>query len=126
MIRTYRMACCCALTLLLVTPAWSAKPKLVNAPPPPILLDDLSGNSASANAVSSRGQLLYENHCLSCHESVVHVRERRLVKSLAELQAQVTRWSSYQNLRWNKEDIGEVTRYLDERYYRQPDGSAKP
>ena len=112
------------IAMLLTLPAWAGK--LVYAPPPPVLLDDAPEKNAAKNAAphqpapteaASRGKLLYENHCLGCHESVVHVRERRQVKSLTEVQAQVARWSSYQNLRWNKEDVGEVVRYLNERYY---------
>lgn len=117
------------IAMLLTFPAWAGK--LVYAPPPPVLLDDAPEKNAAKNAApqqpaladttlavaASRGKLLYENHCLGCHESVVHVRERRQVKSLTELQAQVARWSAYQNLRWNKEDVGEVVRYLNERHY---------
>lgn len=113
------------IALLLTLPAWAGK--LVYAPPPPVLLDDAPEKYTTKNAApqppaptetESRGKLLYENHCMGCHESLVHVRERRLVKSLAELQAQVARWSSYQNLRWNKEDVGEVARYLNQHFYR--------
>lgn len=106
------------LALLLSTPVWAAKPKLVNAPPPPVLLDDLPEKTTPANTASSRGQLLYENHCLGCHESVLHVREHRLAKSLPELHAQVVRWSSYQNLRWNREELEDVVQYLNMRHYR--------
>jgi mono/diheme cytochrome c family protein len=66
----------------------------------------------------SRGQLLYENQCIACHESVVHIRSNRGVKSLPELQAAVARWATYAKPSWDSEEIEEVTRYLDSRYYK--------
>ena len=66
----------------------------------------------------TRGQMLYANHCTRGHESLVHIRDRRRAKSPAELRAQVIRWSDDAELRWKAEDIDEVTRHLDARYYR--------
>ena len=106
--------CAALLALFLAMPASAAK--LVPAPPPPVLLDD-ELPAGALQAKDPRGRLLYENHCMGCHESVIHVRDRRLAKTMAEVQAQVVRWSDYLNLRWNREDIGEVTRYLNDRYY---------
>ena len=67
---------------------------------------------------SPRGQLLYENHCMSCHESVVHIRTTKQTRSLQELRTRVVRWAEYQKLRWGKEEIDEVVKYLDTRYYK--------
>ncbi|BAU48753.1 hypothetical protein SVA_2203 [Sulfurifustis variabilis] len=65
-----------------------------------------------------RGQLLYENHCRGCHESVVHVRERRSARTLAALEGAVRRWVKAQGLGWDDEEIVEVTDFLNARYYK--------
>ncbi len=70
-----------------------------------------------ASADARRGQLLYENHCTACHESVVHVREDRKATSLAGIRKQVVRWSSELELEWGPEEIGSVVEFLNTRYY---------
>ena len=45
-----------------------------------ILLLLLYAIATSANP--ERGRLLYENHCRSCHESNVHIRQTQAAKSL--------------------------------------------
>jgi hypothetical protein len=64
-----------------------------------------------------RGQLLYENHCLSCHESVVHIRAGRRAKSLPEIRAWVMHWSGYLQLRWSREEVDDVVNHLNDHYY---------
>jgi mono/diheme cytochrome c family protein len=64
-----------------------------------------------------RGRLLYENHCQSCHESVVHVREQRQARALAEVYWQATRWAVEQRLEWRYPDVNDVVQYLNNRYY---------
>lgn len=73
----------------------------------------------SAEAVS-RGQLLYENHCIACHESVAHVRHDRRAKSYKALQDWVVRWSNQQQLGWSPGDIADVVDYLNRHYYNFP------
>ncbi len=73
---------------------------------------------AAYAAEMERGRLLYENHCLGCHESVVHVREQRRVQSALALRAEVAARAQAAGLRWTAEDIDDVVRYLDRRYYR--------
>ena len=68
--------------------------------------------------VLPRGQLLYENHCMSCHESVVHIRTKQQAKSLPELQAQVLHWAEYLQLRWGKEEVEDVVNHLNNQYYK--------
>jgi mono/diheme cytochrome c family protein len=68
--------------------------------------------------VPSRGQLLYENHCMACHESVVHIRTQQQVQSLSALRAQVLRWTAYMQLRWGKEEVEDVVDYLGRQYYK--------
>lgn len=68
--------------------------------------------------VPPRGQLLYENHCMSCHESVVHIRTRQQAKSLPELQARVIHWAAYLKLRWGTQEVEDVVRHLNNQYYK--------
>lgn len=65
-----------------------------------------------------RGQLLYENHCQSCHTSLVHIRERHSARSLEDVRQWTRRWSRELHLPWSAEDIDDVSRYLNARYYR--------
>lgn len=69
-------------------------------------------------AAGSRGELLYENHCQLCHTSVVHVRETRRARTLAELEHWVTHWSGEMNLSWGADEISDVVEYLNQRYYK--------
>jgi len=68
--------------------------------------------------VPPRGQMLYENHCMSCHESVVHIRGDQRSRSLAELRGRVSHWAGDLRLRWGKEEVEEVVTYLNDRYYK--------
>jgi mono/diheme cytochrome c family protein len=65
-----------------------------------------------------RGRLLYENHCTSCHESVVHIRQDRKARSLQEVTWQITRWAAVQNLDWRYDEVRDVLGYLNAHFYR--------
>jgi hypothetical protein len=65
-----------------------------------------------------RGQMLYENHCMSCHESVVHIRTRQDAKSLPQLRTRVQNWAGYLQLRWGKEEVEDVVDHLNSQYYK--------
>lgn len=67
-----------------------------------------------------RGQLLYENHCTSCHESTLHIRERRRARTLADLRGWAVHWSTYLKLNWGAEEVDDVVRYLNGKYYKYP------
>lgn len=73
--------------------------------------------SAQAPTSPARGELLYGTHCVSCHDAEVHWRDRRLAKDWESLRAQVRRWQANAGLRWSDEEIRDVTRYLNGRYY---------
>ena len=65
----------------------------------------------------SYGQLLYENHCLGCHESQMHIRSNTEVTSLAQLFAFVRIRSNNLDLKWKEEEITAVTLFLNQSYY---------
>lgn len=92
---------------------WAASPADVRTPPATPATD----RADSPVSVPTRGQMLYENHCLRCHASLVYTRESRRAQSPEELRAQVARWTRHERVNWSDEDVAEVTRYLDTRYY---------
>ena len=80
----------------------------------------LLSSSMPVSADAERGRLLYENHCSSCHTSTVHVREQRKSKSPVEVRAWILRWSGELKLNWREEELADVFRHLNNRYYKFP------
>jgi mono/diheme cytochrome c family protein len=77
------------------------------------------GTPAGAVA-QSRGELLYGTHCLACHNTQMHWREKKRVVDWPSLRAQVRRWQAADQLAWSDEDIEHVAHYLNELFYRLP------
>lgn len=89
-----------------------------------IVLFVLSANPANADAQPmrnpSRGELLYTTHCIACHSTRVHWRDKRLAKNWASLRAQVDHWQKFSGLAWGREDVAAVAQYLNALYYHYP------
>ena len=68
----------------------------------------------------SRGELLYSTHCIACHSTQLHWRDRKLATDWAHLKAEVNRWQKTTGLQWRDDDVTEVARYLNTRYYHFP------
>ena len=66
----------------------------------------------------TRGELLYNNHCIECHTSQMHWRERRQARDWPSLRGQVWRWQAAAGLQWSEADVTEVARHLDNTIYR--------
>jgi hypothetical protein len=71
----------------------------------------------AAPAPKSRGELLYSTHCVACHTSQIHWREKKLATDWGRLTAQVRRWQANGGLNWTDDDITDVARYLNDLYY---------
>jgi len=65
----------------------------------------------------SRGELLYSTHCISCHTTEMHWRDKRSANNWPSLKAQVRRWQEAASLAWSDGDILDVSRYLNESTY---------
>ena len=65
----------------------------------------------------SRGELLYRNHCIECHNQQIHWREARIAKDTIGIKQQVTRWQDAIGVQWTEEEINDVSRYLNRTYY---------
>ena len=77
--------------------------------------------SAPARPVDlERGQVLYENHCRMCHESIAFKRQDKIARNYDEVRAQVARWQTNTSLRWSAEDIENVASYVARTYYKIP------
>jgi mono/diheme cytochrome c family protein len=67
-----------------------------------------------------RGELLYNTHCVACHSTQMHWRDKRQVVDWPSLRAQVRLWQATGLLAWDETDIDQVARYLNDTYYRYP------
>ena len=74
--------------------------------------------SAQPAMTASRGELLYATHCVACHTTEVHWRQKKLAVDWMSLNQQVRRWAGNTGLNWSNGDIDEVARYLNGAYYR--------
>ncbi len=70
-----------------------------------------------AGAGGSRGALLYSTHCVACHTTQVHWREKRLATDWTSLKAQVQRWQVNAGQRWDDSDVTAVAQYLNTLHY---------
>jgi mono/diheme cytochrome c family protein len=78
----------------------------------------LHGSPLRAQTQSqSRGELLYNANCVACHNEKMHWRGRKLVNDWESLAEQVRRWQQASSLGWRDDDILEVSRYLNDRFY---------
>ncbi len=73
-----------------------------------------------AAQAQSRGELLYSTHCITCHTSEMHWREKRVATDFASLKFQVHRWQDAAGLGWSDNDVQDVARYLNESIYHYP------
>jgi mono/diheme cytochrome c family protein len=71
----------------------------------------------------TRGQLLYDTHCIACHDAQVHWRDNKLVTDWDSLKEQVRRWQLRAGQGWTEAEIVEVARYLNGVFYRYPQTS---
>jgi mono/diheme cytochrome c family protein len=81
-----------------------------------------AGAACAQTNEPTRGQMLYDTHCIACHTEQVHWREARLAHDWKSLVHQVGRWQSNTGLQWSEDDIAAVARYLNARYYHFPAG----
>lgn len=73
---------------------------------------------------SPRGKLLYNLHCVNCHNEQKHWQANKKVKDWPTLVSQVKLWQNITNLKWDNKEIDGVARYLNTMYYHYPVPSA--
>jgi mono/diheme cytochrome c family protein len=72
---------------------------------------------AQSNITPSRGELLYATHCSDCHTTQLHWRAKKLATNWLRLKAEVDRWQKSAGLGWRDDEVTDVARYLNSRYY---------
>ncbi|HSD96515.1 MAG TPA: hypothetical protein VLB06_05155 [Sulfuricaulis sp.] len=85
-----------------------------------VLFGNLPDADAEPTHDPTRGELLYTTHCLACHNTQVHWRDKKLVTDWKSLESEVRRWQKFSVLRWSDDDIMKVARYLNTLYYHYP------
>ena len=85
-----------------------------------ILLGNLANAETQPMRDASRGELLYSTHCIGCHNTQVHWRDKKLVTDRASLRSAVGHWQGFSGLGWTEDDVAEVARYLNALYYHYP------
>ena len=80
-----------------------------------------AGAPASVEAGGEdRGTLLYDTHCIACHTTEAHWRDKKQATNWRGLVEQVRIWQANASLGWSDNDIEAVSVYLNRRYYRFP------
>jgi Raf kinase inhibitor-like YbhB/YbcL family protein len=83
-----------------------------------LMLSCLGTGPAWSEAISlERGRLLYDNHCLTCHESQVHIRHNHKVRSLEGVFRETARWAEELQLSWQASEFQDVSHYLYATFY---------
>jgi hypothetical protein len=72
---------------------------------------------------TTRGKLLYDTHCIACHNTQIHWLDQKIASDWTKLVAEVRRWQALALLQWSEDDILEVARHLNATIYRHPQGS---
>ncbi|MFO1217794.1 MAG: cytochrome c [Burkholderiaceae bacterium] len=80
----------------------------------------LAAAPAFAQGEPTRGQLLYGNHCVACHDQRMHWRDQRLARDWDSLRTWVRHWQGTQQLQWTDADVDEVARHLNDTIYHHP------
>ena len=66
----------------------------------------------------SRGRLLYETHCATCHTERLHHRERSIIRSYGALRAEVGKRAAMTNRQFSPDELEDVIEFLDRSHYR--------
>ena len=73
--------------------------------------------SPASAADIGRGRILYDSRCTTCHTTGVHTRPSRKATDFAGIRAQVERWNRELGGAWGREEIDDVSVYLNDLYY---------
>jgi mono/diheme cytochrome c family protein len=76
-----------------------------------------TGCSGSGKGDPVRGEAIHKV-CLECHGTGLYVVPERKIKSLTALRKEVARWGDYYDPALSEQDVGDITAYLNTRFYK--------
>jgi mono/diheme cytochrome c family protein len=76
-----------------------------------------TGCSGSDKGDPMRGEAVHKV-CLECHGTNLYVVPERKIKSLTALRKEVARWGDYYDPALSEQDVGDITAYLNTRFYK--------
>ncbi len=85
-----------------------------------LLLGNLADADNQKMRDATRGELLYSTHCIACHSTQMHWRDKKLAADWATLQSEVRRWQKLSGLGWDDNDVAQVAQYLNALHYHDP------
>lgn len=74
-------------------------------------------SSLSVQADTGEGKILHDQSCTACHDTSVYSRADKRIKSLTDLQAQVSRCTKPAGADWTPEEVSSVVNYLNTEFY---------
>ena len=86
----------------------------------PFIFFGINANAETQLHTATRGELLYSTHCIACHKTQVHWREKKLVTDWTSLKSEIQHWQEISKLGWNNEDLEDVARHLNTVFYHYP------
>jgi len=96
-------------------------PTIGNRYPLNLLAVAISLGFAGAPALAAdaaKGKELLQKNCVGCHDDSVYKRPDRRVNSKAALTQQITGCEHAANAKLSKDQIGDLTHYLNSTYYK--------
>lgn len=79
-----------------------------------------AAENVTPNPDEGRGAALYASHCVSCHDSLMHMQGDRRTGSYSGVADKVRFYSELQRLEWTQQETDAVAAYLNGAYYHFP------
>jgi len=77
----------------------------------------LTLSSLMVQADPGEGKILHDQSCTACHDTSVYSRPNKRIKTLAELQGQVSRCTKPAGAEWSQQEVSNVVKYLNTDFY---------
>lgn len=68
-----------------------------------------------------RGQKLFEDQCVECHNNFVSLNKNSKIKTLSMLRERIASWIAHTDSEWGKSELEDVSYYLNKSFYHFPD-----
>jgi hypothetical protein len=76
-----------------------------------------SAYAASLSDDSADGKRLYDANCMGCHDTGIHTRKDRLIRSLDALKKQVGNCTHVAKKEFSASEMQNIIKYLNDQFY---------